>query len=331
VNDRAGSIQVSATDPKQVRNALGAFATGVTIITTSDGGKDVGLTANSFNSVSLNPPMVLWSLGRSSFSLPVFERATHFAVHVLAEDQEDLSTRFATRSGDKFQGLPVTRGEAHLPLLSDCTARFQCKKVFAYEGGDHVIFVGEVTAFDHEPKRPLLFHGGRYAVTKPLRPAMESLGEGEDSLSWLITRASVALRRASLQHAEALGLSQPERYLLTLPLDSAKRGIDEVNDILSYTGLQVTGEIVDGLRQRGLVAVADASGGLSLTPAGRECAVAIIAITSARSAEAEIQLGAEAVVLKELLKRLIANSDASNDARGGRHMELMKNMEVASR
>lgn len=327
----ASTEDISASiDPKQLRNALGSFATGVTIITASDDGQDIGLTANSFNSVSLNPPMVLWSLGRSSFSLPAFERATHFAVHILAEDQEALSTRFATRGGEKFSELPITRGTNALPLLDGCTARFQCKKVFEYEGGDHVIFVGEVLAFDHEPKRPLLFHGGRYAVTAPNEapPAVESLGAAEDSLSYLITRANVAIRGASLNYAEKLGLNLPERYLLGVLLDSPGRDIEEVNDVIGYTGLKVTQEVVDLVQRAGFVTV-DSKAKISLTKEGRDVVVAMIALTRAQSAEAEIQLGPKFAVLKDLLKQLA--SDATNDARIERHMEVMKSIEVAAR
>jgi flavin reductase (DIM6/NTAB) family NADH-FMN oxidoreductase RutF len=158
---------------RRFRSALGAFATGVTIVTTCDGeGRDVGLTANSFNSVSLDPPMVLWSLARSARSLPAFVAASHFAVHVLAADQEELSLRFAARGSEKFAGLDLERGVAHIPLLRGCSARFQCRTAFRHEAGDHMIFVGEVADFDHSDRPELLFHRGRYslAVPKPSSP-----------------------------------------------------------------------------------------------------------------------------------------------------------------
>jgi 3-hydroxy-9,10-secoandrosta-1,3,5(10)-triene-9,17-dione monooxygenase reductase component len=147
----------------EFRRALGRFATGVTIVTTRDAaGKDVGLTANSFSSVSLDPPMVLWSLSRRSLSLPAFMQAEHFAVHVLASDQDELASRFATRGADKFAGLILQRGQDDIALLADCAARFQCRSTIKHEGGDHVIFVGEVLHFDHTERPPLIFHGGRY-------------------------------------------------------------------------------------------------------------------------------------------------------------------------
>src|SRR5512146_769221 len=107
---------------RRFRDALSVFATGVTIVTTRDrDGRDVGLTANSFNSVSLDPPMVLWSLAKSSRNLPAFLAAAHFAVHVLAADQEELSLRFATRGSEKFSGLDVERGPSQVPLLRGCS------------------------------------------------------------------------------------------------------------------------------------------------------------------------------------------------------------------
>ena len=145
-------------DVAEFRNALGSFTTGVTIVTTQgNNGNDVGLTANSFNSVSLDPPMVLWSLGKSALSMTHFQTADHFAVHILAQDQQDLSQRFATRGIDKFSDLDISRGPNNVPLLEQCAARFICKTVYQYEGGDHIIFVGEVISFEHSAKHPLLF------------------------------------------------------------------------------------------------------------------------------------------------------------------------------
>lgn len=161
------------TRARRFRSALGVFATGVTIVTTRDAeGRDVGLTANSFNSVSLDPPMVLWSLAKSSRSLPAFVAASHFAVHVLAANQEELSLRFARRGAEKFSGLDVERSAGQVPLLKGCSARFVCRTAFRHEAGDHMIFVGEVEAFDHSDLAELLFHRGRYslAVPKPSSP-----------------------------------------------------------------------------------------------------------------------------------------------------------------
>ena len=161
----------AAIDKRAFRNALGAFTTGVTVVTTRDGsGRDVGLTVNSFNSVSLEPPLVLWSLARNSGSLPAFMDAEHFAVHILAADQEPMSNLFAQRGADKFAGIDVARGEGGVPLLPGCSARFRCRTAFRHEGGDHEIFVGEVLGFEAFERAPLVFHRGGYAVAVKKRP-----------------------------------------------------------------------------------------------------------------------------------------------------------------
>ena len=150
-------------DPLAFRNALGSFATGVTIVTARDvDGVPVGLTANSFNSVSLDPPMVLWSLSLNSGSLPVFRDTDSWAVHILAADQQDMSDRFATPAIDRFAGLDLIDGPEGAPLIPGCAARFGCRARFEYEGGDHAIFLGEVMDFDRREAEPLIYHGGRY-------------------------------------------------------------------------------------------------------------------------------------------------------------------------
>jgi flavin reductase (DIM6/NTAB) family NADH-FMN oxidoreductase RutF len=153
----------AALDPREFRRALGSFATGVTVITTSrPGGEPVGLTANSFSSVSLDPPLVLWSLSLRSPSLQAFEQATHFAVNVLAEDQVNVSRRFATPAPDKFDGVTWHRGLAGLPLLDGTVARLECANAARHVSGDHVIFIGQVERFVFEIRRPLVFCHGRY-------------------------------------------------------------------------------------------------------------------------------------------------------------------------
>jgi 3-hydroxy-9,10-secoandrosta-1,3,5(10)-triene-9,17-dione monooxygenase reductase component len=154
--------------PQDFRRVLGQFATGVTIVTTrAPDGTPCGVTASSFNSVSLDPPMVLWSLGRQALSMAAFAAAEHFTVHVLAADQQALSNRFASRGSDKFAGLAWADDVHGVPLLPGCAAVFRCRTAHRYDGGDHVIFVGEVLGFESADCAPLLFHGGRYAALMP--------------------------------------------------------------------------------------------------------------------------------------------------------------------
>ena len=153
----------SSIDPRDFRNALGAYGTGVTIITaTAADGKPYGITCNSFASVSLNPPLVLWSLGIYSSSLTVFQNASHFSVHILGASQQALANKFAKSSEDKFAGVDWTPGLGDAPVLAESVANFQCRSVNRYYGGDHVIFLGAVEAYAYNTGEPLLFARGTY-------------------------------------------------------------------------------------------------------------------------------------------------------------------------
>lgn len=152
-------------DQRDLRNALGLFVTGVTVITTrSASGEATGITANSFNSVSLDPALVLWSIGTKSRSLAAFQSSDHFAVHILGEAQIELSKTFARSGVDKFAGLEIETGIGGVPLLSGCAARLECSIFNRLPAGDHVIYLGEVERLVHDPaQRPLVYHGGQYA------------------------------------------------------------------------------------------------------------------------------------------------------------------------
>lgn len=154
----------------EFRAALGMFATGVTIVTARTAeGQVLGLTANSFNSVSLSPPLVLWSLARAAASLPAFSAGSHYAINVLAADQKALAERFAMKGADRWSGVTFDEGAGGAPLLHGAAATFECFNRSRYEEGDHVIFVGEVERCTHRSgASPLLFHGGRYYTEHPL-------------------------------------------------------------------------------------------------------------------------------------------------------------------
>ncbi len=155
---------VATIEPIELRRALGRFATGVTVITTVDAqGRKYGVTANSYNSVSLDPPLILWSLARTSRSMAAFEQCDSFAVHILGAHQEELAMRFATRGEDKFAGLETRDGLGGVPLFDDCVAHFECSVENRFEGGDHLIFLGRVRSFDACDHDPLIFHLGRFA------------------------------------------------------------------------------------------------------------------------------------------------------------------------
>jgi len=153
----------------EFRQALGMFATGVTIVTARTAeGQLIGLTANSFNSVSLDPPLVLWSLSQLAASLAVFRAGSHYAVNVLAADQKLLAERFALKGADRWAGVSFADGMGGAPLLAGAAATFECFNRSRYEEGDHVIFVGEVERCSWRTgASPLLFHGGRYYTEHP--------------------------------------------------------------------------------------------------------------------------------------------------------------------
>jgi 3-hydroxy-9,10-secoandrosta-1,3,5(10)-triene-9,17-dione monooxygenase reductase component len=151
--------------PQALRGALGRFGTGVTIITCLDeAGAPVGLTANSFNALSLDPPLVLWSLRQASPSLPAFRAARHFAINVLAETQVDLSRRFASPVQDKFAEGLWASGQGGAPVLAGCAAVFECETEQHQVAGDHVLFIGRVRRIADLAVAPLLFQGGHYRM-----------------------------------------------------------------------------------------------------------------------------------------------------------------------
>ena len=155
---------------QEFRAALSMFATGVTIVTArAPDGAPVGLTANSFNSVSMSPPLVLWSLSRTSGTMPHFERGSHYAINILAAGQRTLAERFASKTVDRFAGVAWHEGVCGAPLLDGAATVFECFNRSRYEEGDHVIFVGEVERCTRRAgASPLIFHGGRYYAELPL-------------------------------------------------------------------------------------------------------------------------------------------------------------------
>ena len=308
---------------RQFRAALGAFATGVTIVTTRNpAGEDIGLTANSFNSVSLDPPMVLWSLARKSLSLPAFLESGYFAVHVLAAAQEDLSVTFATRGADKFAGLDVTRGAGGIPLIPGCSALFQCKTAFNYEGGDHVIFVGEVQEFEHFNHPPLVFHSGRYAVAveKPAATPVPPREEAEpgssfsqDFLIYLLERAHFQLFLSLRRDLERHNLSEDQWFVLSILGSSDNRTVADLDCLVWYTGRRVTYELLASLTAGGfarLHGMYDPHARVTLTEMGKKVALELVAAAKAVESDAERNLGyGETQLLKKALRGIIRETD----------------------
>lgn len=168
--DAATSIEAlaafrrEAVDAAKLRQCLGVFPTGVTVITTLDHAQEpVGVTANSFNSVSLDPPLILWALRTNSFSLPAFRTSGRFAVNILTQDQKDLSSRFAKGGPDKWRGVDWREGVTGAPVFPGSAGVIECQTYSEHLAGDHMIFIGEVISFEvNDADDPLVYHRGRY-------------------------------------------------------------------------------------------------------------------------------------------------------------------------
>lgn len=160
------------------RRCLGEFVTGVTVITTLGlDGTPYGLTANSFSSVSLDPPLILWSLRLNATNFPIYSTAETFAVNILAEDQVDISNRFAKSGPDRFQGVEITPGTDGIPLIDRAVAQLECRREASYPGGDHVVFIGRVLRVRNTGRKPLAMRSGKYMIVHPHAPVPSSGAE----------------------------------------------------------------------------------------------------------------------------------------------------------
>ena len=302
-------------DPMAFRKALGSFTTGVTVVTTRGSDGDVGLTANSFNSVSLDPPMVLWSLGKNAGSLPAFNAAEHFAVHILAEDQEQLSAQFAKKGTDKFAGLELQRGPDDIPLLVRCAARFVCRTAFKYEGGDHIIFVGQVEEFTHSEMPPLLFHSGQYAkIKKQVGPTDKAHQENasefsQDFLGYLLARSYQQLFAPIKVELAKRKFTIPQYYLISLLGQFDDKTLAQHRDVIAIGDNYVSDSEFEDLVARGLVETYD-SDRIRLTSAGHDLFVELASVFKAVEADAEKDLSYDQRQdLKLILRQIIQTTD----------------------
>lgn len=310
-------------DTKAFRNALGQFATGVTIVTARGAsGEFVGATVSSFNSVSLDPPMVLWSLDKRANSREAFESSTHFAVHVLAIEQRELAERFAKRGINKFEGLECRPGVGQVPLLAGCAACFECVTRHKYDGGDHVIFVGEVERFEHVAGSPLLFHGGAFAQTRtlvreapPVAVVDETTGRfGSDFICYLLTRAHFQVYRPLAQEFERAGISETEYFTLSMLCIAEKLLYTGLVSMLEHTGHAPTREDIATLAAKGYVTVhGDADPVVAISEAGRRAYVLLLAVDG-RIAHGALSGFApqEIAEFADYLKRVIANTHSGS-------------------
>jgi 3-hydroxy-9,10-secoandrosta-1,3,5(10)-triene-9,17-dione monooxygenase reductase component len=299
-------------DKTQFRGALGSFPTGVTIVTTLDGeAQPVGVTASSFNSVSLDPPLVLWSLSRAALSSEAFRTSGHFAIHVLAADQHDLSDRFARSGVDKFAGIAWQGGELGSPVFDHYAALFECRTLHQYEGGDHVIYVGEVVAFDRREQAPLVFHGGRYAEARTRDDDAEretvDLEHGafsEDFLFFLLSRAHQQASRPARALLGELGLDERE-YLVLVTLSVAGAATaEQIARSLAATGLAPEPSLLDKMTERGLLT--HDGDRYDLADKGRDYHIRVLSVAKAFENDLLARLSPEELhETKRLLRRII--------------------------
>ncbi|MEO6093947.1 MAG: flavin reductase [Novosphingobium sp.] len=303
----------NADERVNFRQALSAFPTGVTIVTTLDAeGVPVGVTASSFNSVSLDPPLVLWSLAKSSKSHDAFCNSGHFAIHVLAAHQEDLSNRFSRAGADKFADVTWRSGASGAPVLDHYAALFDCTTRYLYEGGDHVILVGEVVAFEKMDAAPLVFHGGRYAEARS-RPSNQDPAPGvdleagsfsDDFLLYLVSRAHFQSSLPTRRKLEQLGLSQTEYMVLALLSMQSPMPATDIKAQLDHTGLSPSTEALDAMVESGLLQMERQD--IELAGRGREAFLETLAVAKAFEEDITVRFTpGEVAEAKQFLRKLI--------------------------
>ncbi|WP_137892798.1 flavin reductase [Ramlibacter sp. 2FC] len=270
-----------ADDLRAFRRCLSQFGTGVTVITAQAGTERAGVTVNSFSSLSLDPPLILWAINRQARSCPVFEAASHFTVNILASDQIEVSRCFATPAEDKFAQVAWTQGECGSPVLDNVLAALECENEARYEGGDHLLIVGRVKRFSRFEKEPLLFVQGRYGVAVD-HPGLKASPEAaavvpaeNTSLMVLLLFAYQALSEQFEAHRKAEGLTLAQSRVLAV-LYQGRDGLPMAELVRrAYLGVRDVEDAVADLADRSLLLRAPGQT-LKLTAKGIACREAIM-------------------------------------------------------
>lgn len=310
---RDGEARQREDEKRSLRRSLGQFATGVAVMTTRVGERRGGATVNSFASVSLEPPLILWSLARTAQSFPLFQEATHFAVNILNAEQMALANQFARSGGDKFAGLPVEEGIAGTPILPDCAAVFECETVARHDGGDHVIIVARVLRHRHEDRPLLLFAKGRYGLAAdcPEQPmklaAAPDGGEPREMMIRLMRNALHHFSNAFQQDREAEGLTVNQGRAL-LSLESTPGASPDQVARLAFLSTEEAEYTLSNLAERGLVTRMP-GGGAQLTDRGRQRLESLRARAAAFEARQLAGIPPEELaIVRRFLERLIARN-----------------------
>jgi flavin reductase (DIM6/NTAB) family NADH-FMN oxidoreductase RutF/DNA-binding MarR family transcriptional regulator len=233
---------MSIENIQELRKSYGQFPTGVTVITCKDElGNSVGVTASSFNTVSLDPPLVLWSVDKGALSAAVFQTVEHFAVNILAEQQVSLSNKFAGRGTDKFQDVAYQLGLGDSPLIDGAIAQFECKTWNVYEGGDHLIIVGEIIQQSADfSGSPLVFSQGKYAVTSAHPEMLERESHAFTGTNFLSEYLPYLLKTSSNLYSEKLypylqskfDISLDQWRIIIALTDKEQTSVDDISNLV---------------------------------------------------------------------------------------------------
>lgn len=304
-----------AVDPRALRQTLGQFATGVTVVTCrGEAGEPVGMTANSFASVSLDPPLVLWSVDRSARSFTAFAAAERFAFSILAQDQADHSNRFSKPGTEKFASVAVEEGAGGVPLIADAAAHLECVRHATFDGGDHLVIVGRVERFVRHERRGLVFAQGRYGVVAPHPGTLGSAPREasqrhpyDDFLVPLLFRAYNHLYRGFSDTLAAEEATGPQMRVLAI---LAACGQTDDETLLTRTMMSQTSfaEARASLMATGLIE--DAGGIAAITAEGRARLGDLLNQAAAQEGRSTGGLDAtEVELLRDLLRKLVRHHE----------------------
>ena len=309
---------MSSFNSREFRQALGSFGTGVTIVTARDAeGNPIGMTASSFNSVSMEPPLILWSVTKTARSSEGFRDAAYFAVHVLAAEQQELSNSFARAGEDKFASANWSADTNGVPVIEGVAARFDCRAWQVYEGGDHWIIVGEVLGIAASNRQGLVFANGTYALSTPIPASGKKTAKPSSEVSPVDSMLIYNLSRAYRQlvgefHAEVLegGLSISAWRILSSLHGGVRR---DTGDLSARTFLDsdVLLDQLDALQEQGLVNIQDEGDYLTVaaTEKGHQSVQHLFALSAQRDIEVLGEGGDEDLkTLIALLNRVIQNT-----------------------
>lgn len=276
---QADGAAINTTEPfdgRALRQCFGQFATGVTVVTTEFQGTLYGVTANSFSSVSLDPPLILWSLRREASAFEPFTTSSHFCVNVLSAEQTDIAQKFAASGGDKFAGVDWQPGKGGAPVLAGGTVTFECSLEAKLDGGDHVIILGRVLRFARHDREGLVFARGRFALTRehpgreiaqPARASGRRSDVAPDFLLQLLFHAYNSVSDSFDRHRRAEGITTNQGRILAFLYDIASASAGEIAGA-TYLGESAAEDTVRDLIGEGL-AIKGVDGTVALTEAGR--------------------------------------------------------------